>query len=145
METQSAPANPETIHIAGREFRAVTESTLAHDQFMREHLFEANRGAMTLVEDETPVEYAGRVYTAMVTGGTLYKILSGVLLPATLQPYDWTAAVAAETEIFLSRVTDAEGKRTISKQAGALIAGFYAAAKRTSMPSRRFLSPVGAA
>ena len=113
------------IHIAGRDFRPVQNSTIEHDYYMMEHVQAAGLDNCHKDPEETAEEFALRILAGLMKGGRVFPVLAGLFIPAGTEDLDWTLTVAKETEAHLRTVTDAEDKAVIHGQVVALLMNFF--------------------
>jgi hypothetical protein len=126
----------ETIQIAGREFKAVTDSTLEHDVWTVQQLDRAGLRNLILEDGEKPDEFVERILAKLMLDGAVFELLGGLFMPAELEGKGWTPEMAFETgRLFAS--TTGEDKAIVKRQIAGAVEVFLAQGLLSSIRSRR--------
>lgn len=136
----------EIITIGGRDFRAVSNSTIEHDFWVMDQVRGAGLDRIEMREGETQDQFVERIIIDSITTGRAFPLLGGLLMPADMLPEDWTPQIAHDTIEFLRKRTDESDKAKIKAQLVALLFGFFVkgvASPRTS-PSYSAKTKAGA-
>ena len=124
------------ITIAGKAFKAVTDSTLEHDMWTLQQLQRSGIDTIVMEEGESADNFAQRMLIQLLTNGTIFDLLGGLLMPASLKGADWTPEIAAESAKLFARTTGDE-KILVRKQIAGAMESFLAAGLLSSIRSRR--------
>ncbi len=116
---------PETFTLGGREFRSLSQSTIEHDMWVVARMRMAGIHEFYQHENETQFAFATRVINELIDSGQALEILGGLLLPAELDPLDWTPKVAAETAAFIRKLTDPEDKNLVQLLISRMLVDFF--------------------
>jgi hypothetical protein len=127
----------EAIHISGREFKPVTDSTLEHDIWTVQQLDRAGLRNMVMGEDETPDVFANRMMNALMMSGAVFELLGGLLMPAGVKGKDWTPDMAAETGRLFAAATGPD-KALIKAQLAGVVEVFLAQGLLSLTRSQRY-------
>jgi hypothetical protein len=110
----------EALCISGRQFKAVTDSTLEHDIWTVQQLDRAGLRNLVMEDGETPDEFANRMMTKLMLSGAVFELLGGLLMPAEVKGKDWTPAMAVETGRLFAGATGQDKAIVKSQLAGAM-------------------------
>jgi hypothetical protein len=122
--------------ISGREFKAVTDSTLEHDVWTVRQLDRAGLRNLVLEDGEKPDEFVERILTKLMLDGAVFELLGGLFMPAELNGKDWTPDMAFETGRLFASATG-EDKATVKRQIAGAMEVFLAQGLLSSIRSRR--------
>jgi hypothetical protein len=122
--------------ISGREFKAVTDSTLEHDMWTVQQLDRAGIHKLAMEQDETPDEFVTRTIAQLMISGAIFDLMGGLLMPAEIKGPDWTPELAVETGRLFARATGPDKVIIKGEIAGAMEA-FLGSALLSSIRSRR--------
>jgi hypothetical protein len=128
------------IRISGREFKAVTDSTLEHDMWTVQQLDRAGIHKIVMEAGETPDEFVARTISQLMISGVIFDLMGGLLMPAELKGTDWTPELAVETGRLFARATGPDKAIIKGEIAGAMEA-FLGSALLSSLRSLRSLAP----
>jgi hypothetical protein len=126
----------EIVRISGREFKAVTDSTLQHDAWTVQQLDRAGIRKLVLEEGETPDEFVSRTIAQLMISGAMFDLMGALLMPAELKGSDWTPEMAIETGKLFARATGPDKAIIKGEIAGAMEA-FLGSALLSSIRFRR--------
>jgi hypothetical protein len=127
------------VSISGREFKAVTDSTLEHDMWTVQQLDRSGVRNIVMEDGESPDEFVSRMLTQLMVSGAIFDLLGGLLMPAELKGTDWTPEMAVETGKLFARTTGAD-KAIIRGQIAGAMEVFLAQGLLSSLRSRRSLA-----
>lgn len=113
------------ITIQGREFVPMKNGTFAHDIWITRKTREAGLADIRQEEGESHEHFIERIASIAWGSGAMLEILGGMLLPAGMEPKDWTPEIAAATGAFFGSVTDEASKRQLRSQIGGVIFLFF--------------------
>lgn len=126
----------QTITISGREFKAVTDSTLEHDVWTVQQLDRAGLRNLVMEDGEKPDEFVNRILMKLMLAGDVFELLGGLLMPAELNGKEWTPDIASETGRLFASATG-EDKATVKRQIAGAMEVFLAQGLLSSIRSRR--------
>lgn len=124
------------ICISGREFKAVTDSTLEHDMWTVQQLDRSGLRTIVMEEGEKPDAFVARMLTQLMVSGAVFDLLGGLLMPAEFQGTDWTPEMAVETGKLFGKTTGRD-KDIIRRQIAGAVEVFLAQGLLSSIHSRR--------
>jgi hypothetical protein len=113
------------LKLAGKEFQTVSRGTIEWDVEIYRSLQGAGLSDITLHLGETPEQLAQRIFRSVMASGSAFEILGCVLVPAGMDPLDWTPSLQRETAAFIRRLNSDEDKAAINGQIVSLIASFF--------------------
>jgi hypothetical protein len=128
----------DVITIGGRAFKGAKNSTMEHDVFVQGMIAKAKLGRLEMLPAETPEDFALRIFRRAAVNSDVFLLLGGLLLPAELQPAQWTEDVAKETAHFLRKLTDENDKKIVQGQILGAIMGFFQKGLAYSVTSPSF-------
>lgn len=129
------------ITIAGLQLKQIEDATLAHDIWVMQQIKACGLDNLQMDLGETPEAFAQRILMQTATNGDIFQLLGGLLIPVDVKPCDWSPNLAAETGLFLSRVTSPNDKLAVRGQIAAALAGFFTHGIASSRISPKFSSP----
>jgi len=129
----------QTITIAGREFKGAKNSTMEHDVFVQGQIARADLDRIEMFPNESPEEFARRIFRKAAVNADVFLLLGGLLFPAALEPAAWTPAVAEETANFLRKLTGEDDKKIVQGQIIGAIMVFFQRGLSYSVISPRYL------
>lgn len=132
---------PTTYRIAGRLFRAVERSTLAHDFYVMKQIRRAGLDQCAPRPSESAQDYALRLLYAVVESGVPFELLGGLLVPEGVPDEQWSEEHAEATAAVLRQVTDAADKAEVQKLMIGLLTDFFREGLRFWNPSATASSP----
>lgn len=135
----------DVITIAGRAFRPVVETTIEHDLWTMERIRRAGLTEMILKPGEDPEDYSRRLLYRLIESGAAMEMLAGFLVPAEIDPLDWTPAIALESASIFRRASKPEDKATIQAKLIDLLLDFLQAGIVSARITERFSPRVEAA
>ena len=143
----------DSIVVAGRKWKAVTNSTMRHDVFTQGQIEKCGLGRLEQFDHESPEDFAGRVYRTSIMSGDVFLMLGCLLMPADQDPLTWSEAMARETAEVMANASAPEDKAIIRAQICSALACFFASGlsyvvtsqKSSAQPETRDLNqPSGA-
>jgi hypothetical protein len=127
----------ESITIAGRKLKPVTNSTMRHDIWVQGQIERAGLTHMAIHPDESPEEFAMRVFRQAAMNADVFLLLGGLLMPFEIEPAKWTEEMARDTANFLGNVTDATDKAIVQMQINSALTSFFVTGLSSLMISQR--------
>ncbi|CAJ0862080.1 hypothetical protein R77567_01615 [Ralstonia sp. LMG 32965] len=131
------------ITIQGREFVPMKNGTFAHDIWITRKTREAGLADIRQEPGESHDQFIERIAAIAWGSGAMLEILGGTLLPAGMEPKDWTPEVAAATGAFFGSVTDEASKRQLRSQIGGVIFLFFVSGLSSSETSPKSSPEMG--
>lgn len=125
------------IVIEGRAFEQIKNGTFTHDIWVTRKVREAGLADAALREGESHDEFIERLATIAWESGAVLEILGGMMMPAGIDPKEWTPALAAQTAEFFGNVTDEASKRELRMKIGGILAFFFVSALSSSPTSTK--------
>jgi hypothetical protein len=113
------------IKIEGRDFKAVTNSTMRHDIWVQGQIERAGLTNLSIEPHETPEDFAMRVCRQAYMSIDIFVLLGGLLMPADQDAVNWTPKMAEETGDFLGAVTSPQDKAIVQGQINASLTSFF--------------------
>jgi hypothetical protein len=129
--------------IGGREWKAITNSTLEHDFWTMGQIRAAGLDRVVIEEGEKVEEFFLRIQREAINHGRAFLLLGGFLMPAEVDPLDWSEEMAIETANFFRKLTDPADKRVVQLQFASMLAGFFANGLASLMTSRKSSEEAG--
>lgn len=126
----------EIVRISGREFKAVTDSTLEHDIWTVQQFERSGIRDIVMEAGETPDEFVARKIAQLMISGAIFDLLGGLLMPAEFNGSDWTPEMAIETGKLFARATGPD-KAIIKGEIAGAMEVFLGSALLSSIRSRR--------
>jgi hypothetical protein len=127
----------DTIHLGGRAFVAIGESTIEHDTEMLGALGRAGLVPLEWMEPgETPGDWGTRQLKQLVNSKELFTLLGCALIPEGLASVDWTPEIGRATEAHVRKLAAPDDKATIYNQVVALLQDFFGRGTALSLISR---------
>ena len=126
-----------TMKIGGREWKAITNSTLEHDFWTMGQIRAAGLDRVVIEEGERVEEFFLRIQREAINHGRAFLLLGGFLMPAEMDALDWSEEIAIATADFFRKLTDSEDKRVVQLQFASMLAGFFANGLASLMTSRK--------
>jgi hypothetical protein len=115
-----------TLTIGGRQFKAVTQSTLRHDYLTQAQILKAGLHRLEMLAEETADEFALRVMRKAALDGEIFLLLGHLLMPVEREGKEWTPQMAEQTAEFLGNVTEPKDKAVLKAQIGSVLSSFFA-------------------
>lgn len=125
----------EHIELGGRRWRILQNGPLEHAIWMDRQVLQANLRGLRQQAGEAPEAFANRILDQIIISGTVFHLLSGMLLPEEVKDVDWTPALAEQTSGFLRRLTDERDKMAIRSLLVSLVLVFFVHGLRFSAVS----------
>lgn len=115
------------VELGGKRFKRVEGSTVKHDFWLMAKVREAGVDKVQILSKKP--EHIEQVIDTMIdrviVDGHALTLLSGLLIPADLDPRQWTPEVSAETEEHLGQLTDVQDKTKIKPLIASMLSGFF--------------------
>jgi hypothetical protein len=127
----------DTITIAGRELKPVTNSTMRHDIWVQGQLERSGLTHVAIHPEETPEDLAMRIFRQAAMNMDVFLLLGGLLMPAEADPATWTIEMAHATAKLLGDVTDPTDKTKVQMQINAALTSFFVTGLSSLMISPR--------
>ena len=131
--------NKDHVTISGRKFKPVANSTMRHDVFTQGQIEKCGLARLEKYADESPDEFAMRVYRTSILSGDVFLLLGCLLMPAEQDPLAWSVAMARETADVMANASAPEDKASIQAQICSALAAFFANGLSSLKISRRSL------
>lgn len=127
----------DTVTIAGRELKPVTNSTMRHDIWVQGQLEKSGLTHVAIHPEETPEEFAMRIFRQAAMNMDVFLLLGGLLMPAEAEPATWTVEMAQATAKLLGDVTDPADKAKVQMQINSALTSFFVTGLSSLMTSPR--------
>jgi hypothetical protein len=115
----------DTVKIAGKEFKPVVNSTMRHDIWVQGQIERAGLGNLSVLEHETPEDFARRVFRMACMNADVFLLLGGLIMPVDENPVKWTVDMAKQTAEFLGNVIDDRDKAIVQAQIHSALTSFF--------------------
>ena len=122
-----AHAGPNVFSFGGQTFVEMDETTQEHDEWMSAEWRKAAIGSLVSTPGEPREAYAERLTDEMVASGKMRRMIAGMLLPAGMDPVEWTPEVAEEVAGVLAKLTDPAEKAELRARTAELLKDFFVA------------------
>jgi|SRR6185312_10974567 len=126
------------ITIEGKRFVPMQNGTFAHDIWLTRKIREAGLSDITLGADETQEKFIERIAISAYESGIALLLMGGLLIPADMEPRQWSPELAEQTAAFFGEVTDPESKQVLRTQIASALFYFFASALASSRTSPKF-------
>lgn len=113
------------LEIGGRIYSEIRSSTLEHEFKFYELATRAGLSSIELGPGETPEQLAARILAQILGSGLALEMLGLLLIPADMEPEEWTPALMQETAKHFGAVTEPAEIALIKRELVGLVAGFF--------------------
>jgi hypothetical protein len=131
----------EPIQLGGRDFYPVRNSTIQYDLWMMKRIRACGLDRLQVMDDETPEDFALRLFNHAIESDSILELLAGMLLPEGIDSAHWTPTIAQENLAFISTLTNTEDKRVIQSQFASMLIGFFSSGIISAKISPKSLKP----
>jgi hypothetical protein len=128
---------------ANRKFRTILRRTIENDFTCMNLIRGARLDTLVVAENESPEDFAARLFSAAIADGQVFNLLGCLLIPVELEDGDWTLKVMRATGDHLRTVVDDVEKRQIQAGIISMVTGFFRSGLASLQTSRTSSSPSG--
>jgi hypothetical protein len=114
------------LKLGGLDYQVISSSTIEWDVTLLNLLQGCGLADVTLHHGETAEGLALRVYRTLMSSGAVFEILACVLVPATVDPLEWTPELMAKNAALFKRLHTEADKSAIKSQITTLVSNFFA-------------------
>lgn len=126
------------ITVEGKRFVTLQNGTFAHDIWLTKKIREAGLANVKIEDGETEDQFIDRIAKTAYESGEALSMLGGLLIPAGIDPREWSPELAQHTAEFFGNVTDPQSKQVLRTQIASALFYFFLSALASSKTSPKF-------